>query len=74
MNDKNVRNAPSGYSFVGLYKKAVAQRMNPNLFLKLQPAYDSNGRPLSSEWFAVYRNSDPMGLASSFEKYTQKFM
>lgn len=74
MNDKNVRNAPSGYSFVGLYKKAVAQRMNPNLFLKLQPAYDNNGRPLSSEWFAVYRNNDPMGLASSFEKYTQNFM
>lgn len=70
----NVRNTPSGYSFVGLFKKSAAQKMNPNLFIKLQPAYDNNGRPLSSEWFAVYRNNDPIGLQTSFNNFSRNFM
>ena len=72
-NDKNVANTPSGYTFVGLYKKALAQKLNSALFLKTQPAYDSNGSPLSSEWFAVYRSNDPMGLTASFDTFSRNF-
>lgn len=74
VNDLNIKNTPSGYTFVGLFRKAVAQKMNPNLFIKLQPAYDNNGRPLSSEWFAVYQSKDPTGFATSFAKFTQNFV
>lgn len=73
IRDKNVANTPSGYTFIGLYKKTVAQKLNSALFIKTQPAYDKDGKPLSSDWFAVYQSIDPMGLSASYSTFSRNF-